>query len=518
MRRLRENYRLAVLAAGWSAILVSSTSARDLAGASSDDHLWFVAPSSGANDALMLYHHALEMDGPHYSRGQPLHELPEAMAAWTNRLWLIFPPKISADQPDRETFTVEVQRQPAIGVYSYDPPDRLSVVASLEGLGNLVGFVGTPQGPIALRVPTQRARAGVEARPDSLAAEPVLAEPVLQQLRGARWERLELPEHLPIGGRYQLAVGSAQGNLLLLLVASPGDRSRTVLHQRYGQEAWKQVEVPVDLRSVAAVTRCEAQVALVLQGATPGRVEIAYLRPRSLVSLGEFAVPSGRWGLFGLRDGIRLVEQSTQGGLRLRRIDPITGRLSSSEAMTSQGLLPLRTLHMPLLFTVAITVLLLVLIFKPGSQAASPTLPPTVAVLGLVPRLLALTIDLALGGVVTILLRRCTPAELLQLPMWTADIADAAPSLWLIGITMMHCTFGEMVAARSVGKALLGARVVTVQGARPVLRSILVRNAVKLIVLLIPVLAVFALLNHHLQGLGDMMARTLVVHDVSPKN
>ncbi len=359
---------------------------------------------------------------------------------------------------------------------------------------------------------------GVRASADSIAAEPVLAEPVLQQLRGGRWERIELPEDIPIGGRYRLAVGSAQGNLLLLLVASPGDRSRTVLHQRHGQEAWTRVEVPVDLRSVAAVTRCEAQVALVLQGATPGRVEIAYLRPGSLVSLGEFAAPSGRWGLFGLRDGMRLIEQSTQGGLRLRRIDPITGRLSSSEAMTSQGLLPLRTLHMPLLFAVAITVLLLVLIFKPASQAASPTLPATMAVLGLTPRLLALAIDLALGGVATILLLRCTPAELFRLPMWTADIADAAPSLWLIGITMMHCTLGEIVAARSVGKALLGARVVAAQGARPALGSILVRNAFKIIVLLIPVLAVFALLNHHLQGLGDLMARTLVVHHVSPKN
>ena len=517
MRWLRENYRLAALAAGWSAILVSSASAWDLVGASSDDHLWFVAPSSGANDALMLYHHAIEMDGAHYSRGQPLQERPEVMAAWANRLWLIFAPKISDDQPDRETFTVEVQRHPAIGVYSFDPADRLSVVASLDGLGNLVGFVGTPQGPVALRVPTQRAGAGVQAGEDSIAAEPVLAEPVLEQLRGARWERLELPEDLPIGGRYRLAVGSAPGNLLLL-VASPGDHSRTVLHQRHAQGAWTPVEVPVDLRSVAAVTRCEAQVALVLQGARPGRVEIAYLRPGSLVSLGEFAAPSGRWGLFGLRDGMRLVEQSTQGGLRLRRIDPITGKLSPSEAMTSQGLLPLRTLHMPLLFAVAITVLLLVLIFKPASQAAAPTLPATMAVLGLTPRMLALAIDLALGGVATILLLGCTPAALLRLPMSTPDIADAAPSLWLIGSTMMHCTLGEIAAGRSVGKALLGARVVAAHGVRPALGSILVRNAFKIIVLLIPVLAVFGLLNHHLQGLGDLMARTLVVHTVSPKN
>ena len=131
---------------------------------------------------------------------------------------------------------------------------------------------------------------------------------------------------------------------------------------------------------------------------------------------------------------------------------------------------------------------------------------------------LALGIDLAVGGLLTILLLQCTPAQLLQFPTWTADIADATPSLWLIGITVIHCTVGEMVFARSIGKAMLGARVITAQGARPSFGSILVRNAIKIIVLLIPVLAVFALLNHHLQGLGDLMARTLVVHDAPPEN
>ena len=508
---------LPALALGWSVIAANPVCAQTLVGASSDDHLWFVGPSASGDDTFVLYHHALAMDGPHY-RGQPLTERPAAVAAWGNRLWLIFPPTVRGDRPRRETFTVEANLNETVGAYEYDPSDRLSVVDSLDGLGKLVGFIGTPRGPVALRVPLQRARAGVQARDGSIAAEPVLSAPVLEQLAGAQWAPLPLPEDLPTRGQYRLAVGPADGNHLLLLAAPPDQPDRGVLYQWNLQETWEPIDVPVDVRRVEAVTRWETQIVLVLQAATPGQVEIAYLRPGSLVSLGEVPAPSGRWGVFGLRDGLRLVEQSNRGGFQIRRIDPITGTLSPAEVMSSQSLFPWRSLHMPLLFAVAMTVLLLVLILRPAAKATPTKLPPTVAVLPLVPRVLALGIDLAVGGLITILLLKCTPAQLLQLPMWTADITDAAPSFWLIGITVIHATVGEMVFARSVGKAMLGARVITAQGDCPTLGSILVRNFFKIIVLLIPVLAVLALLNHHLQGLGDLMARTLVVHDAPPEN
>ncbi len=517
MRWSKQNWLLPALALGWSVIAANPVCGQALLGASSDDHLWFVGPSTSGDDTFVLYHHALAMGGPHY-RGQPLNERPQAVAAWANRLWLIFPATVNSDRLRRETFTIEANLNETVGAYDYDPSDRLSVVDSLDGLGKLVGFVAAPDGPVALRVPFQRARAGVQAREGSIAAEPVLDAPVLERLSGTRWEPLPLPEDLPIRGQYRLAAGPADGNRLLLLTAPPDQPDQGVLYRRTSEETWDRVDVLVDVRRVDAVVRWEAQIALVLQAATPGQMEIAYLRPSSLVSLGEIPAPSGRWGVFGLRDGLRLIEQSNRGGFQIRRIDPVTGTLTPAEVMSSQSLLPWRSLHMPLLFAVAMTVLLLVLILRPAAKATPTKLPPAVAVLSVVPRVLALGIDLAVGGLLTILLLQCTPAQLLQIPMWTPDIADATPCLWLIGITVIHTTAGEMIFARSIGKAMLGARVITAQGARPTLQSILVRNVFKIIVLLIPVLAVFALLNHHLQGLGDLMARTLVVHDASTKN
>ena len=72
----------------------------------------------------------------------------------------------------------------------------------------------------------------------------------------------------------------------------------------------------------------------------------------------------------------------------------------------------------------------------------------------------------------------------------------------------------ELATRRTLGKTLLGARVVARDGSRPTTVAILIRNGFKALVLLIPVLAVFALLSPHLQGVGDSVARTVVVRDV----
>ncbi len=90
-----------------------------LPAASSDEHIWFVVESSPPQPRIELRHHATEMDGPFYSRGVPLSRTPEAMAAWGNRLWLIYDgPKLGQTSVRREVFTVEVVLNPALGLYT----------------------------------------------------------------------------------------------------------------------------------------------------------------------------------------------------------------------------------------------------------------------------------------------------------------------------------------------------------------------------------------------------------------
>ncbi len=116
---------------------------------------------------------------------------------------------------------------------------------------------------------------------------------------------------------------------------------------------------------------------------------------------------------------------------------------------------------------------------------------------------------------VSLIVLGCPLVELFWWPLWTADLSASGPFLVMIGLTVLHSTLTELTTACTLGKKLVGAKVVTGEGARPSARAIIARNALKVIVLLIPVLAVFAILTPHLQGLGDQVARTVVVREQS---
>ena len=76
-------------------------------------------------------------------------------------------------------------------------------------------------------------------------------------------------------------------------------------------------------------------------------------------------------------------------------------------------------------------------------------------------------------------------------------------------------TSSEAVVRTSVGKHLFAARIVRIDGSRPGLGAVLLRNLFKLLVLLVPPLAVFALFNRDLQLPGDVVTRTVVVREAA---
>ena len=482
-----------------------------LLGASSDDHLWFVVEHTQPDRRTVLRHHAGEMDGPYYSKGWPLSGAPAAMAAWDNRLWLVFAPKPAGERVRREMFTVQVDRVPALGMYVYTPSNRLGVVESLEGLGILAGFVATARGPVALVLPTQRAGAGVRAGKDSLAAEPVLAGAKLLQLTDQEWTELPLPEGFMPGWTCQLGVGGRDGQAMVLVTETPGDRRRSTVYWRDAYGTWTRRDVPLEARRLRTLTRVGANIAMVTEGGAADRLEISYLRPNVLLALSGLTRPVGQWTMLGMRDGLHLIEHSARDKLTLRRIDPLGGLVSPPQLMSSQRLMFGRVWPMPLLFGAAMTAVLFSFVLKPRAKAAKIALPSGAKALAAVPRLIAVAADIAASGLVVALVFGYTPAELLKFPIWTADLAQATPALLMIAITVGHCTLSELIGCRTLGKSLVGARVVAGDGSRPSAAAIVARNIFKTIVLLIPLLAVFALLNPHLQGLGDMVAGTVVV-------
>ena len=185
--------------------------------------------------------------------------------------------------------------------------------------------------------------------------------------------------------------------------------------------------------------------------------------------------------------------------------------------MSYQPLMTSRILHRPLLIAVAVTALMVVLLVRPDPDRATVSLRPNQVVLRPWSRVVAVSVDGAVAAVVTILVLGCRPQDLIYLPLWTTDLAESVPFLVMLGFTVAHSTVTELGTGRTLGKALVGARVVATDGSRPAARAILIRNMFKLLVLLIPVLAVVGLLNPHVQGLGDSLAGTVVVRSLKDR-
>ena len=458
-----------------------------LLSASSQDHAWFIVDRDTTTRQLELFHHARTMDGPYYDKGLGLPRMPEAMAAWGDRLWLIF------ETPTRrEIFTTQVRWNAAVGAWFHEPPGRLRSATPLEEPGMLVDASATAEGPLVLMVQDDRA--------------------VLWRLLNRKWERVPLPAESNLGPNCHIEACGVRGEQLVLV--EPVERGTATVHWRDAGGTWIRSEVPAGPGRVRTLTGVGPAIAMVTRGADPGTTEVSYLRPSRRLHLTVFDTPVGDWTLFGVRDGLLVIERQEEGWLSMRRIDPVSGTVGEPHRMTYQPLMTSRILHRPLLIAVAVTALMVVLLFKPDPKA-TVSLRPTQVVLRPWSRVVAVSVDGAAAAAVTILVLGCRPQDLLYLPLWTPDLAKSAPFLVMLGLTVVHSTLTELGTGRTLGKAVVGGSVVAIDGSPAAARAILIRNMFKFLVLLIPVLAVVGLLNPHVQGLGDSIAGTVVVRKVA---
>lgn len=95
------------------------------------------------------------------------------------------------------------------------------------------------------------------------------------------------------------------------------------------------------------------------------------------------------------------------------------------------------------------------------------------------------------------------PQKLLQAPQF----------LWLLAIYEMHVTVAELIFARSLGKWILGLRVVDLTGQRPGFVALLTRNLFRIPELIAIVVLVFMFVSPDRQRIGDILARTVVVQN-----
>lgn len=500
----------------------AAADANALISASSDGHLWFVRPplpGGRDSDRPRLLHHALDMDGPHFTRGPSLSRMPEAIAASGDRVWLVFEPQEIRGEMRREVFSIRMQRDAAMGLYQSDPRDRLIRLESLPGWGRLAGFAAGADQPAALIVPLDHETFSVRREGREATAEP--KTPQLWQMRNDRWELADLPEApiLKHGQAVAMAFDGTDRERLNILTAAESTGQSVLLQRDAAQQPWTVTTIDIDPRTIRSLTSTNRRLAVVTI-ADDAHAALAYLRDDRLLPIAQFdapASPGARWAVNGMRDGFRLVTYTGGGDMTIQPIHPISGDMGSPLAMSDQPLPAGKLWHTGLMLAVSVVAVLIVLLVRPATRSAVQ-LPKHTAILPALPRLAALLIDLVPGAVLATLIMRVGPADLLRIPMMAETLDQAGPHLLMLGITFAHCTVTEWLTGTTLGKMLVGAEVATAGGERPSATAVLIRNGVKLMTLIVPPLAVIALLNPHLQGFNDIAANTVVLreHEETP--
>jgi uncharacterized RDD family membrane protein YckC len=155
--------------------------------------------------------------------------------------------------------------------------------------------------------------------------------------------------------------------------------------------------------------------------------------------------------------------------------------------------------------------MLLVFLVRPSAGRAPFQIPSGLTAAPLGARCSALAIDLVPGAVLAVAVMKSPLSELARLPLWTTHLSETRAFFVMSGIMLAHVTLSELFTGTSIGKALMGLRVVAASGRRPNPGQVLVRSVIKALTLVIPVIAVLVLVNHNRQGLGDVLSKTVVV-------
>ena len=163
------------------------------------------------------------------------------------------------------------------------------------------------------------------------------------------------------------------------------------------------------------------------------------------------------------------------------------------------------------------------LLLRPRAPLGQFTLPETLQPAPLARRLLAGILDMVpFVMVALVVLAQHVWPKVLPPDQFAERLTEALEQVdsrtaYTIVATMVaylgYCILMELQHGATIGKMLLGLRVVGDGGVRPHLRGVLLRNLVKVLILIswLAPLMLVVLFNRNRQRLGDMMGRTVVV-------
>ena len=169
-------------------------------------------------------------------------------------------------------------------------------------------------------------------------------------------------------------------------------------------------------------------------------------------------------------------------------------------------------------------------LFRRGAMVAVLPLPPNCAVALIMQRVIALVIDLVPFLIVfSVTMGVDWQAGFSEMLGWAvvSDAAGVFPAsetlLWWCSSCASYTAYSllmELLTRRTVGKVLLGTRVISETAYRPRVWQIIVRNLFRFIELIPPLwlIGFVVVLSRNRQRLGDIFARTIVVRRVAVRD
>jgi uncharacterized RDD family membrane protein YckC len=477
--------------------------------ASAEEHVWFVVKDPSRPAAWRVMHHADGMNGAYARVARNLTARPLALAAIEDRLLLVMPREAGGDA-SLDLIGLEVRRNDAMGNYFDLPLDAWEVYANVPASSPFAGIEYTTDlSPLVLLLPDKQVSAGV-VRSGGEAAEQALPRARLLRQEGFQWTAIPLPPELHELDRQSLVpnVGLAEATIL----AADGDGG-AVLH-RLTDGDWTATSLGIQLSSVSRVIRGQDRLVLGLSDTASG-LSVAVERGTTLLSVATGLTPTGTWGLASIGERILLLAVDGTGEVEVRTLDPIQGTLGEPELWERPPLDVSDWLQLPIVGMMVVAALLAIVLFRP-SEAPDAPLRSGVVPMPLSRRMLALVIDFLPGILLALVLFEEDISSISTIPFWSSELAFAGPGLLVIGVTLLHELVGELVWRRSLGKWVMGGRVVASDGTRAGSRAVLLRLLFKAVVLYAPILAIFVVLSPALQGVPETVSRT-VVADTRPK-
>jgi hypothetical protein len=270
-----------------------------LPAASDGTHAWIVVErTSPTGTQHVVLHHALAMGGSYVREAFILPSRPEAIAAADAVAWIVMPP--AGRGARRDVFSSTAVRSPATGAFYSDPPGRLSIHPSLPGEGALLGVAVDGGALLAWR------SGGPIERLGSLGWSP------LQAAIPSGASALSMVSGRP-------AVMGGIGPISLL--GADGTFAPTPWRVPAGARVWS-----IDGSRLPAVAI----------DAADGGVRIDVLRAGPPIAFASIEPPGRPFAVLGLGGSFALFATTGEGGLSIRRVDPVSGQAMPAEILEPQ--------------------------------------------------------------------------------------------------------------------------------------------------------------------------------------